>query len=496
MQLKSVDVAAESVLREVSHKSANLIRSVNSLEEKLDQSIDEWKKTSQRVIEEETPYQESDEKLLKWEHRQQEGFSVDNMSQMVADYRSFCQSAGEPFDQKFWAGQLKNNTPLSAEVLDEEDLNVSCTLLLNDWRKKLDRVNSAWQLKKLDELRTVLIKEIEEWLKYLSTLVEALESLGLDPGVWLDLSSGALNPQAIDEFRRWAKYLSEDKSAREIADLLGKMRQIESSEQIEKVSLSVEVAMPVIDVSSKEEIVGVRLGRDIEHALPSELALLSDPETSLLFDLKYLESRLLCFEMQGEMLISEQQEVEIEQSTAEDEKLGPMILCVDTSGSMSGTPECIAKAMALYLATQAKAQNRLCYLINFSTGITTYELTGSDGLSSLVEFLSQSFHGGTDAAPALKHALRTMTQSGYKKADLLVISDFIMSELPSEIQATIEKQRMSGNRFNSLVIGDCFMSERLRTCFDQEWVFNPSSSKIHELIHFNQDMDSHSLKIN
>lgn len=40
------------------------------------------------------------------------------------------------------------------------------------------------------------------------------------------------------------------------------------------------------------------MGRDIEH-IAAQLALLADPETSILFDLKYVESRLMCFDMQG-----------------------------------------------------------------------------------------------------------------------------------------------------------------------------------------------------
>lgn len=491
MQIRTVETVAVSIKAEVTAQHVHLFDSVDTLDRKIDLAVNDWKQLSLLTIEQESPFIDSAEQLQKWQQLYQDGFSAQNSSHMdmVGDFQSFCKQAGEPFDQKFWSGQLENDFPSSGKRRDAEDQNISCVLLLNDWQKKLDRANSAWELSKLNELRAELIKRLDEWLTYLSTLVVALESLGLDPGIWLDLSSGELSPQDIDEFRRWAIYLSEDKSAREIAELLGKIRQIAASERIEKVIQSVETVVPVIDVTSKEEIIGIRLGRDIEHALPSELALLSDPETSLLFDLKYLESRLLCFEMQGEALVSEQQDVEIEQSTTDDEKLGPMILCVDTSGSMSGTPECIAKAMALFLATKAKEQDRLCYLINFSTGITTCELTGSGGLDALVKFLSQSFHGGTDAAPALRHALSTMEKSGYEKADVLVISDFIMGELSSDIQVDIVKQRLSGNRFNSLVIGHCFMSERLRTCFDQEWVFNPLSSKIHELIQFNQCID-------
>jgi uncharacterized protein with von Willebrand factor type A (vWA) domain len=76
---------------------------------------------------------------------------------------------------------------------------------------------------------------------------------------------------------------------------------------------------------------------------------------------------------------------------------GPIILCLDTSGSMMGARETIAKAMVLECMRQAKAQQRQCYLYSFSGPGDCQELelkvTGA-GLSHLLEFLSGSFHGG------------------------------------------------------------------------------------------------------
>jgi uncharacterized protein with von Willebrand factor type A (vWA) domain len=194
--------------------------------------------------------------------------------------------------------------------------------------------------------------------------------------------------------------------------------------------------------------------------------------------------------MQGISFAEDEHEIEIEvdQTQKENEQQGPMILCVDTSGSMQGEPENIAKAMALFLASQARSQARPCYLINFSTGIETFDLTGSEGLSSLISFLSKSFHGGTDVAPALDHALKVIKQELYEKADVLVISDFIMGTLPSSTLEALNIQREYGNSFYSLVVGDCFMTERLKTHFDHEWVYNPRSSKIHELVQFSRNI--------
>jgi len=75
----------------------------------------------------------------------------------------------------------------------------------------------------------------------------------------------------------------------------GKLRDVELSGRIESVKIARNVEVYTPDINSREEIVGLKLGRDLEHAIPSELALLSDPDASLFFDLKYVESRLMCF---------------------------------------------------------------------------------------------------------------------------------------------------------------------------------------------------------
>ncbi|MDO9478476.1 MAG: VWA domain-containing protein, partial [Pseudohongiella sp.] len=235
--------------------------------------------------------------------------------------------------------------------------------------------------------------------------------------------------------------------------------------------------------------VGIELGRTIEYALPSELALLSDTDTAILFDLKFVEGRLLCFEMSGERLVERTGDREVDREM-EEEQQGPMVICIDTSGSMSGMPETIAKAVALFMASKAREKQRPCYLINFSTGIETLDLGESFGMKSLITFLKKSFHGGTDVAPALRHALGTMKREGYNKADLLIVSDFIMGALPIDIQKSVRIQREAGNQFYSLVIGRGFLVPSMHTHFDREWVFNPSSSSITELLSCQQEIGS------
>ena len=82
-----------------------------------------------------------------------------------------------------------------------------------------------------------------------------------------------------------------------------------------------------------------------------------------------------------------------------------------------------------------------------------------------------------------------MQRDTYERADLLKISDFIMASLPWQLRQQIEQQRTHGNRFYSLVVGDCFMTQRLTSLFDHEWVYDPHSSQIHELIGFQRKLD-------
>ena len=45
---------------------------------------------------------------------------------------------------------------------------------------------------------------------------------------------------------------------------------------------------------------------------------------------------------------------------------GPILLCIDTSGSMRGARETVAKALALECMRAAKAQERGCYVFAFA----------------------------------------------------------------------------------------------------------------------------------
>ncbi|MEH8141839.1 hypothetical protein Q7I15_14390 [Aeromonas veronii] len=245
----------------------------------------------------------------------------------MKDYLALCKASQHPADPPFWQKQVADSFGQDAEP-PSADKAVSCQLLATEWQKVLDKASNSWELARIEQLRHQLMERLESMLKLLQQLQPLLEALGLDPGRLVDLSSGQLSAQDLAQFQKWASYLANDKGLHALCDLLGKIRQIELSEKIERVKVNHVLDLCLPDINSREEIVGIRLGRDLEHVLPSEKALLADDETALLFDLKFVESRLMSFDMAGIQTQHQHVEREEERQVNEEEKRGPMILCV------------------------------------------------------------------------------------------------------------------------------------------------------------------------
>ncbi|HTD26928.1 MAG TPA: hypothetical protein VK649_08115, partial [Candidatus Elarobacter sp.] len=82
---------------------------------------------------------------------------------------------------------------------------------------------------------------------------------------------------------------------------------------------------------ASEEIFEVRLGSDLERLLPPELLALHHPVLRHDFARRLVEGRLLSYSLRG----------------ADQRGRGPMIVCLDGSGSMAGDKEIWSKAVAL-----------------------------------------------------------------------------------------------------------------------------------------------------
>lgn len=175
-----------------------------------------------------------------------------------------------------------------------------------------------------------------------------------------------------------------------------------------------------IPQASKSEVYGTHRSDDLMRMLPSELLNLEDETLDVLFFSRLLEKNLLTYELQGVTFVNG------ETTETSKKRTGPVVACLDTSGSMQGPPLLKAKALLLAIANILKKEDRSLHVLLFGSAgeIREFSMTGQNDSVGLLKFLHQGFGGGTDFETPLKHAFKIIaSQTEYKKADVLMISD-------------------------------------------------------------------------
>lgn len=107
-------------------------------------------------------------------------------------------------------------------------------------------------------------------------------------------------------------------------------------------------------------------------------------------------------------------------------ELGPIIVCLDTSGSMCGARETVAKAVTLECMRGAVRQQRACFLYAFSGPGQVMEMelkVDSKSMSQLLKFLTGGFNGGTDVDKPLELSLKRLSEKEWNQADILMVTD-------------------------------------------------------------------------
>lgn len=212
--------------------------------------------------------------------------------------------------------------------------------------------------------------------------------------------------------------------------------------------------MPILlsHSTTTTEIEQISIGNDLSHVIPSEIAKLSESSTEMMFFKKFAERQLQVFANKPPMTAQEKQ-VQENQTKPRLEK-GPIIVSVDTSSSMKGEPEKLARSLLMQLLRLAKKQHRKCFVITFSVRAKALELTKPANWSRLKKFLEEGFSGGTNGEQMLAVALDALQTKDLCMADVLIISDF---EFPLPISDTckrMETEHAKGTRYYGLQIGE------------------------------------------
>lgn len=215
--------------------------------------------------------------------------------------------------------------------------------------------------------------------------------------------------------------LAHSRRLQEIAALCGRMMRIALRVQASKVS------------HPPDEVTSISFGNDLAHLLPSELALLGDPDLEDLFLYRFAEGQLLQYELIGN----------------EKQGQGPIILAIDSSGSMttemqSVTRDAWAKAVMLALLAIARKQKREMVVLYFSgeeDEVVSFRFP--KGQSTYLEVLhcTETFIGGfTDFEPWMRAALQLVDEATFNRADVICISDGLTS-IPAAVRADWQQRR-------------------------------------------------------
>lgn len=214
--------------------------------------------------------------------------------------------------------------------------------------------------------------------------------------------------------------------------------------------------------AAKSDITGITIGDNLSSLLPSETALLSCPATQPTFYRNYVEKRLQIFASasSGNAPVTHQD--------------GPVIICLDTSGSMRGEQVEIACNLTMAITIIAQRRKRDVLVVKYSDWHFLLKVTKlSRQREDLVKFLS-SYQGCGNAENELFRWLFKdilPNEKAFDTADILCITDFGWEPLNDYTIKLIESFKRKGMIFYGLnVLGfETWSFDYMTTVCDSLW---------------------------
>lgn len=288
-----------------------------------------------------------------------------------------------------------------------------------------------------DTMEKKVLGSLDKEIEKIQNSLETLETLSLlMPGRLWDKSLNNLHRIYLQNINKYAAIFRNNEDLQKIVDMIGRISLEYGTKQIE------------ISPLGKSEIHSVTQSNDIYHLLPFELAKFNNPIMKRKFYADLIEGKLLTYELQGKNW----------SDGPPKKRKGPVVALIDTSGSMHGTPELMAKAIILAIAKKMLKEERDVRVILFASTDQTHtiDLTSKNRMAEeFLDFLGLSFSGGNDSNTPLIEGMKSLEEDRFKGADLLFITDGIW---PSPDKEVIERWNMlkkeKDARIFTLVIGN------------------------------------------
>ena len=322
--------------------------------------------------------------------------------------------------------------------------------------------------------------EMDEWVEVFGMLPEGGKNTR-----W-DTIRGLLRSEGWQDVLRIRRLLARLPELSELIRSLGRVRPTdvddEQSQQtvpvMERATAQSQASRTVHVPDMPGETRGIQRSDRIARMLPAEALLLGHPKLRLIWHARRAERTLLAYEDDDRM-----QEVHLHESIvwqpqpepqpAKRLEMGPILICVDTSGSMQGGAEVVAKAAVLEAVRSAHAQQRACHVFAFGGPDEILEMSLSvdaAGVERLIRFLGQAFRGGTDICGPLEKVIEKLEEERWQLADLLLASDGEFGATPDLVARLESAKKELGLRVQGLLIGDRETIGLLEVADDVFWV--------------------------
>ena len=374
--------------------------------------------------------QKMQQALLWSERKRRDGWSR-LLSEISGEYEEF------GFDERYYRDKFGNE----GELADEE----TWKKMIEDWTKAFDRKQQQLRERDIDETKENNSNILKQ---NLNDIPEYLRKKGVEKEqfyqVW-GLMGGQWNSLLFDQQLGIVKL---QKRYPQLELMANKMGRIADEEAAERMPVAIGGNMKM-EHAAKNDILGVALSKDIRSMLPLEMAQCSDDELYDVFLYKYATRNLQTFHHKSEMLKPSRQV-----APRPARLKGPMIVCVDRSGSMSGLPEQLANSLMMKLLTIAERQKRSLYLISFSVDARPIEVRHNR--TALLDFFRQRSVGDTNATKMLQQVFTLLASGEYASADVLWFSDFRIPLCGVELRKQLTLYRRQGTKFYGLKIGHAF----------------------------------------
>ena len=199
--------------------------------------------------------------------------------------------------------------------------------------------------------------------------------------------------------------------------------------------------------AAKSDIAGITVGNDLNCLLPSEIALLAGPSTQDIFYRNYVEKRLQVF-------ASASSSGTVTSTAARQD--GPVIICLDTSGSMVGEPAEVARTLTMAVTIVAQRRGRNVLVVKYADSHNILVVKNlRKQRRSLLDYLSIYSGGGNNEDSMfywLFSEVLPREAADFSSADVLCVSDFFWAGISDEVFGMITENKEKGMKFYGLKV--------------------------------------------